>query len=100
VTAGTIFQDTRKPLTVWFRAMWAVTSQKNGASAIGLQRVPPQSDQIFSAPDPRCCKAKRHRGICTVLEVLFREANCGKVELQLLPLEKKRTQALKRFGVN
>jgi transposase-like protein len=39
VTAGTIFQDTRKPLTLWFRAMWAVTSQKNGASAKGLQRV-------------------------------------------------------------
>ena len=39
VTAGTIFQDTRKPLTLWFRAMWAVTTQKNGASAIGLQRV-------------------------------------------------------------
>jgi hypothetical protein len=39
VTAGTIFQDTRKPLTVWFRAMWAVTSQKNGASAIGQQRA-------------------------------------------------------------
>ena len=38
VTAGTIFQDTRKPLTLWFRAMWAVTSQKNGASAIGIQR--------------------------------------------------------------
>src|SRR3984893_10342947 len=39
VTAGTIFQATRKPLTLWFRAMWAVTSQKNGASSIGLQRV-------------------------------------------------------------
>jgi transposase-like protein len=39
VTAGTLFQDTRKPLTLWFRAMWAVTSQKNGASAIGLQRA-------------------------------------------------------------
>jgi transposase-like protein len=39
VTAGTIFQDTRTPLTVWFRAMWWVTTQKNGASAIGLQRV-------------------------------------------------------------
>ena len=38
-TAGTIFQDTRKPLTVWFRAMWYVTSQKNGASALGLKRV-------------------------------------------------------------
>ncbi len=39
VTAGTIFQDTRQPLTLWFRAMWWVTSQKTGASALGLQRV-------------------------------------------------------------
>lgn len=39
VTAGTIFQDTRKPLMLWFRAMWWVTTQKNGASALGLQRV-------------------------------------------------------------
>ena len=39
VTAGTIFQDTRKPLTLWFRAMWYVTSQKPGVSALGLQRV-------------------------------------------------------------
>ena len=39
VTAGTIFQGTRKPLTLWFRAMWWVTSQKNGASALGLQHV-------------------------------------------------------------
>ena len=34
VTAGTIFQDTRSPLTVWFRAIWWVVSQKNGASAL------------------------------------------------------------------
>lgn len=39
VTAGTIFQDTRTPLPVWFRAMWWVTTEKNGASALGLQRV-------------------------------------------------------------
>src|ERR1039457_1161993 len=39
VSAGTIFQDTRKPLTLCFRAMWWVTSQKNGASALGMQRV-------------------------------------------------------------
>ena len=39
VTAGTIFQSTRLPLRLWFRAMWHVTSQKQGASAIGLQRV-------------------------------------------------------------
>jgi transposase-like protein len=39
VMAGTIFQDTHLPLRTWFRAMWHVTSQKNGASALGLQRV-------------------------------------------------------------
>jgi hypothetical protein len=39
VTAGTIFQDSHLPLTVWLRAMWHVTSQKNGISALGLQRV-------------------------------------------------------------
>jgi transposase-like protein len=39
VTAGTIFQDSRLPLTLWFRAAWWVTSQKNGVSAMGLQRV-------------------------------------------------------------
>ncbi len=30
VTSGTIFQDTRKPLRLWFRAIWHVTSQKKG----------------------------------------------------------------------
>mgnify|MGYP001572776388 CR=1 FL=1 len=39
VTAGTIFQDSHLPLTTWFKAIWQVTSQKNGASALGLQRV-------------------------------------------------------------
>jgi transposase-like protein len=39
VTAGTIFQDTRTSLRLWFQAMWWVTTQKNGASALGLQRI-------------------------------------------------------------
>jgi transposase-like protein len=39
VTAGTIFQDSKLPLTLWFRAMWQVTSQKHGISALGLQRA-------------------------------------------------------------
>ena len=39
VTAGTIFHRTRKPLTMWFRAIWWVTSQKTGSSALGLQRI-------------------------------------------------------------
>jgi hypothetical protein len=39
VTAGTIFHRSRLPLTDWFAAVWFVTSQKNGVSALGLQRV-------------------------------------------------------------
>ena len=39
VTAGTIFEKTRKPLRSWFLAMWLVTSQKNGASALNIKRV-------------------------------------------------------------
>src|SRR5215470_11838776 len=39
VVAGTIFQDAHLPLRLWCRAIWHVTSQKNGASALGLQRV-------------------------------------------------------------
>lgn len=37
VISGTIFQDTHLPLRTWFLAMWHVTSQKNGISALGLQ---------------------------------------------------------------
>ena len=39
LTAGTIFEGTRKPLLMWFRAIWWVVGQKNGASAKGIQRM-------------------------------------------------------------
>jgi hypothetical protein len=39
VTGGTIFQDSRIPLTTWFRSMWKTTSQEYGVSALGLQRA-------------------------------------------------------------
>jgi len=39
VLAGTVFQDSKPALAVWFRAMWQVASQKNGVSALGLQRA-------------------------------------------------------------
>ena len=38
-TAGTIFDKTRTELRVWFTAIWTITSQKHGISALGLQRV-------------------------------------------------------------
>lgn len=39
VLAGTLFQDTHKPLRLWFQAMWYVVNQKNGVSALGLQKA-------------------------------------------------------------
>ncbi len=38
-TAGTVFDKTRTPLRSWFAAVWYVTNQKYGVSALGLQRV-------------------------------------------------------------
>lgn len=38
VTAGTIFDRTRTPLTVWFMACWMFATQKDGVSAQSLQR--------------------------------------------------------------
>jgi transposase-like protein len=39
VTQGTIFERSHLPLTLWFRAMWFVTNQKTGASAMSIQRA-------------------------------------------------------------
>jgi hypothetical protein len=39
VTAGTIFHRSHTPVSTWFAAVWFVTSQKTGVSALGLQRA-------------------------------------------------------------
>lgn len=39
ITAGTVLHGVRSPLTIWFRAMWHITSQKYGANALGLKRT-------------------------------------------------------------
>ena len=39
MTAGTIFDRTRTPLSTWFAAIWFVTAQKNGVSARNLQQI-------------------------------------------------------------
>jgi ISXO2 transposase-like protein/transposase-like zinc ribbon protein len=39
VTAGTIFDRTRTPLTVWFTACWLFATAKDGISALSLQRA-------------------------------------------------------------
>ena len=37
VTAGTVFDRTRTPLTVWFTACWLFASGKDGISALSLR---------------------------------------------------------------
>ena len=39
VTVGTVFERSRLPVRLWFRAMWYVTNQKNGASALTIKRL-------------------------------------------------------------
>jgi transposase-like protein len=39
VIAGTIFDRTRTPLTVWFSACWQLASGKDGISALSLKRT-------------------------------------------------------------
>lgn len=46
VTAGTIFDKTRTPLTTWFEAAWHVTTPKNGMSAKTLERTIGTSYQV------------------------------------------------------
>ncbi len=39
VTAGTVFDRTRTPMTVWFAGCWQFATQKSGVSALSLQRT-------------------------------------------------------------
>jgi len=39
ITSGTIFHRSKLPLVIIFRALWWMVAQKNGVSAIGLQRI-------------------------------------------------------------
>ena len=39
LTAGTLLEKTRKPLKTWFRAVFEISSRRNGISAKDLQRI-------------------------------------------------------------
>jgi transposase-like protein len=39
LTAGTLFERTHLPVSVWFQGAWHLTSQKQGVSALGLQHA-------------------------------------------------------------
>jgi len=62
VTAGTIFDRTRTPLTVWFTACWLFATQQDGVSAQSLQRL--------ANPAALQLTVTRHGGHCGFLERL------------------------------
>ena len=39
MTAGTIFEGTRKPLKLWFLTAWEIVGHKYGANAVNVQRM-------------------------------------------------------------
>ena len=39
ILKGTLFEQSNKPLVLWFRVIWAMVAQKNGISALGLQKL-------------------------------------------------------------
>jgi transposase-like protein len=39
LTSGTLFHGTRKPLKLWFRAIWEICVHRHGISAADLQRI-------------------------------------------------------------
>jgi transposase-like protein len=39
VTAGTLFEGTRKPFKLWFIAAWEITGHKYGANAVNVKRM-------------------------------------------------------------
>jgi hypothetical protein len=56
-TAGTIFDRTRTPLTVWFTACWLFATQKDGVSALSL---PSGQTDRFAFPRLHGCHARFH----------------------------------------
>jgi len=82
VMAGTIFDRTRTPLTVWFAARWYFATGKDGISALSLKRT-------LEIGSYQTVWAILHR-LRSVLIRPDRERLCGKVEVDAPTSEAKR----------
>ena len=71
--SGTIFENTRTPLTTWFQAFWWIVTRKKGATALGLQTT-------FSLKSYQTAWIWLHK-IRKVMRASMVEPLTGKVEL-------------------
>ena len=72
-TAGTIFDRTRTPLTVWFTACWMFASDKGGVSALSLQRDLEIGSYQTCGQVARSCNAPGYPATGLVLPVRHRQ---------------------------
>ena len=62
LTAGTVFQDTKLPLTAWFTAIYHLAQGKNGISSIELARRLGVKRQTAWLIKQKLMRAMRARG--------------------------------------
>lgn len=73
LTAGTIMDSSKKPITSWFKAMWWFTTRKSGVNAVNLKELP----GFGSYHTARCWLQKLRR--CKIRQ--GREKLSGRVEV-------------------
>jgi transposase-like protein len=91
VTAGTIFDRTRTPLTVWFNVCWLFASGKDGISALSLKRTL-EIGSYQTAPGGRA-KGKK---VLTGIAVEIKEPR-GYGRCRMAPLADASSASLHRF---
>ena len=82
-TAGTIFQDTRTPLTIWFAASWHLTSPKSGISALAGSSA--SSGSAPTRPRGRCRTGFARRWcdpVASLSPVTWRSTRCSSAGLK------------------
>ena len=58
LTAGTIMDSSKKPITYWFKAMWWFTTRKSGINAVNLKEL------LEERPCTTTHKIKKELSIC------------------------------------
>ena len=73
LTSGTLLARTRKPLRLWFRAMWEICVHQNGISAKDLQRIMGfgsyKTAWSWLHKLRRACRGKKHAMLATIVEL-------------------------------
>ncbi len=90
VTSGTLLHGTRKPLRLWFRAVWYVASERQGLSARRLQHV-------LGLGSYETAWAWLHK-VRRAMAMVDRDPLAGPVEVDEVYVGSRRPRAGRRYG--